>query len=205
MARDEITIVGSIGTELRQVASAEGYTLTTFRVATNSRYFDEKQKQWVESATNWYSVVCFRQLAEHAYASLKRGEPVIVKGRLKIKEWKKGERMGVDVEVNAEAIGHNLLWGTGAYAPRSRGRQEAESGGVPGEAIGEIARPEPAGASSGLEPQAEPVSASDNLPSADDPVAQDDGVQGAVPAGVLGEEVGAVAWGTPGAVPEGFA
>ncbi|MGG1910219.1 single-stranded DNA-binding protein [Microbacterium sp. NRRL B-14842] len=37
--------------------------------------------------TNWFSIAAFRQLAEHARASLRVGDSVIVSGRLRVRPW----------------------------------------------------------------------------------------------------------------------
>ena len=33
-------------------------------------------------------------------------------GRLRVRDWETGEKQGTAVEIDAEAIGHDLLWGT---------------------------------------------------------------------------------------------
>ncbi|WP_051191844.1 single-stranded DNA-binding protein [Microbacterium luticocti] len=117
---DMITITGNIATEPERRLTGGGVPLTTFRVASSQRYFDRDKKEWVESTTNWYQVSVFRTLGEHAAASLHKGERVIVTGKLRLREWQAGEKKGLSVEIDADAIGHDLLWGTTSYTRAER-------------------------------------------------------------------------------------
>jgi len=121
---DQITIVGNVAGDPRHTQTPSGIPITTFRVASSPRRFDRTTEKWVDGETNWFSVSAFRALAVNAAASLQRGERVIVTGRLRIRTWEKGERSGTAVEIDAEAIGHDLLWGTSRFergGPRDAG------------------------------------------------------------------------------------
>jgi len=125
--------------------------VTNFRLASTHRRFDEATQTWTDSGTNWFSVAAFRQLGEHAKASLRTGDSVIVTGRLRIRDWESNDRHGTSVDIEADAIGHDLRWGTTAYRPQTRsttprvespgsesaeaaergtGAERAESGGI---------------------------------------------------------------------------
>ena len=112
---DHITIVGNIAGDPRHTHTPSGIPITTFRVASAPRRFDRTTEKWVDGETSWYSVSAFRALAINTAASLQRGERVIVSGRLRIRTWESGERSGTTAEIDAEAIGHDLLWGTSRF------------------------------------------------------------------------------------------
>lgn len=117
---DTLTIVGKVATDPTQSRTGGGVSVTNFRVATTQRRLDQATQTWVDVNTNWYSVAAFRQLGEHAKASLRCGDSVIVTGRLKIRNWEGNGKSGTSVDVEADAIGHDLRWGTSAYLRASR-------------------------------------------------------------------------------------
>jgi len=112
---DTITIVGVIGTDPEK-KTWNGTTITTFRVASKDRRFDRTSGAWVDGETNWYTVSVYRRLAEHAFESLHRRDRVILTGRLRVRNWDSGEKRGTSVDVDADAIGHDLLFGTTTFA-----------------------------------------------------------------------------------------
>jgi single-strand DNA-binding protein len=112
---DTITLLGFVATVPRHIVTAEGLPITSFRLASTQRRYDRRAAEWVDGETNWYTVTGFRQLAVHSAASIAKGDRVLVSGRLRIRDWSSGERSGTTIEVEAEAIGHDLAWGTAAF------------------------------------------------------------------------------------------
>ena len=117
---DTITITGNVATppELKQTSA--GVPIVTFRVASGRRRYDREAGAWTDAGTNWYTVSAFRSLADHAYRSLQKGDRVLLTGRLRLREWDNGTRRGTAIEIDAEAIGHDLLWGTTTFVKDSR-------------------------------------------------------------------------------------
>lgn len=106
---DTITIVGNLAADPETRASG---AITTFRVGSTQRRLDKESGKWVDAHTSWYNVSAFRQLGAHALQSLRRGQRVIVTGRLKIRDWENSAGKGRSADIEADAIGHDLLWGT---------------------------------------------------------------------------------------------
>lgn len=123
ITNDVLTIAGNIGNDPTGNETRSGKAVINFRVATSSGYFDQRTGAWVDGVTNWYAVSAFGKLAEHAKASLHRGDPVIVVGRLRQKEWEANGKKGIDIELTADAIGHDLRRGTSAFVRRPRPEQ----------------------------------------------------------------------------------
>ena len=117
---DTLTILGNVATDPTQSRTPSGIPVTNFRVATTHRRLDPVTKVWVDVSTNWYSVAAFRQLGEHAKASLRCGDSVIVTGRLKIRTWESNGKSGTSIDIDADAIGHDLRRGTTAFLRASR-------------------------------------------------------------------------------------
>ncbi|SIT73473.1 single-stranded DNA-binding protein [Microbacterium sp. RU33B] len=112
---DTITVIGNIAGDPEHRQTAAGIAVTTFRVASSQRRFDRATGQWVEAHTNWYSVSAFRSLAQHAFRSLRKGDRVVLTGKLRVRNWDNGTARGTAVEIDADAIGHDLLWGTTTF------------------------------------------------------------------------------------------
>jgi single-strand DNA-binding protein len=122
---DTITLTGIVASTPRSLTTGEGLAITSFRLASTQRRFDRAQEKWVDGDTNWYTISTFRQLAANAAVSVKKGERVVVTGRLRIRDWESGERSGTNIDIEADAVGHDLTWGTAAFS-RSGGSAPVE-------------------------------------------------------------------------------
>lgn len=112
---DTMTITGLVATPPRHIITAEGLAVTSFRLASNLRRFDRKRNEWVDAGTNWYTVSSYRQLALNIVDSVHKGDRVLVTGRLRIREWADGEKKGLNIDLDADALGHDLSWGKSAF------------------------------------------------------------------------------------------
>lgn len=109
---DNITVIGAVGSDPRVHTTSQGLTITSFRLASTRRIFDRVKGAWEDGDTNWYTVSTFRQLAKNAAVSVRRGDRVVVHGRLRLRAWESGEKSGTAIEIDAESVGHDLTWGT---------------------------------------------------------------------------------------------
>lgn len=123
---DSYTAVGLVATTPRHIITADGLPVTTFRLAAGTRKFDRDSSQWIDAETHWFTIVSFRALAENANESLGKGDRVVVSGRLKIRDWDNGERNGTNVEIEADSLGHDLMFGTTKFerVTRSIGKEK---------------------------------------------------------------------------------
>jgi len=112
---DIITVTGVVATPPRVTTVAGDLKIASFRLASGQRRFDKGRGRWVESDTNWYTITAFRQLAVNVGHSVLKGDRIVAKGRLRIKEWTSDGRKGTTIDVEADAVGHDLAWGTTAF------------------------------------------------------------------------------------------
>lgn len=112
---DSITLTGIVATTPRHILTCEGVPITSFRVASTQRRYSRATQRWIDTNTNWYLVTAYRALAVNAAASIHKGQRIITTGRLRIRDWETGERSGTTVEVEADALGHDLTWGTAVF------------------------------------------------------------------------------------------
>lgn len=117
---DMITVTGNVGTTPELKRTNAGVAVTTFRLARGLRRFDRDAAAWSDAGTSWYTVSVFRDLADHAFTSLHKGDRVIVTGRLRVRDWETSSAKGTAVEIDAEAIGHDLCWGTTTFVKAAR-------------------------------------------------------------------------------------
>ncbi|MBB6547492.1 single-stranded DNA-binding protein [Nonomuraea rubra] len=116
-----ITLTGNVAAEPRQYSFDEGVKVTSLRVLTTHRYFDRKTGQWVDGEKVCFAVRCWRALGDNVAASVRAGQPVVVSGKLRIREFgAEGDRRFMP-EIEASAVGHDLRWGTGAFTKPERG------------------------------------------------------------------------------------
>ncbi|QEE61499.1 single-stranded DNA-binding protein [Salinibacterium sp. dk2585] len=116
---DTITLTGLVATEPKHLTTSEGLPITSFRLVSTQRRYDRAAQSWVDGDTNWYTVTAFRRLASNASVSLQKGQRVLLTGRLRLRDWQSGDRSGLTVEVEAESIGHDLMWGTASFSRNS--------------------------------------------------------------------------------------
>ena len=120
---DTLAVSGIVATTPRHIVTSEGLAITSFRLASTQRRFDKGQAQWVDIDTNWYTVVAFRQLALNAHSSLNKGDRVVASGRVKVRNWENDEKSGTAIEIEADALGHDLLWGTSSFERNTLARE----------------------------------------------------------------------------------
>ena len=125
-----ITVQGFVATPPSFKVVGNNLSVSNFRVGSSTRRLNAQTGEWETTNTSWYSIACFRELAINAYASLKKGDPVVVTGQLKVSEWSAGDKSGLDVEITADAIGHDLRWGkdSGFERTPSKSRGGANDG-----------------------------------------------------------------------------
>lgn len=103
------SVTGYVATQPKLSYTRNGEKTVYMRVGWTPRRRDRKTGEWTDQPT---SVICFRKVAENAALCLRRGDPVILKGTLQVREHSEesAPRRQV-VEVVAESIGHDLARG----------------------------------------------------------------------------------------------
>lgn len=121
-----ITVAGNLADEPELRFTPGGKASTRMRIAVNARYQDTAGT-WVDGATSWHTVISWGPLAENLATSVRRGDRVLVHGRLDQREYatEAGERRSI-WEITADEVGLSLR-----HAPASREQipQQASSAG----------------------------------------------------------------------------
>lgn len=130
-----ITIVGNVATDPRESTKKNGEAFATFRLASNGRHFDTRERRYVDGATSFYTVACWREsFVSNVLASVSVGDPVIVRGRLQVKSWT--DEAGVahqSPELTCFSIGHDLSKGKAEFTktPSERVQSDPDDGEDP--------------------------------------------------------------------------
>jgi single-strand DNA-binding protein len=109
------TITGLVATTPRHIVTVDGLPITSFRLASSVKRWDNGKGEWVDGETNWFTITSFRQLAINTATSISKGDRVFVSGRLRVRDWDNGERAGTSVELEADTLGHDLSWGQSVF------------------------------------------------------------------------------------------
>ena len=105
----QVTVVGNLVAEPRLTYTKDGQPIASFRLASTPRRFDRATGEWKDGDTLFTGVTCWRALAENVFQSLKKGNSVIVIGRLSVRpyETKDGDKRQ-SVDIDAMAVGPDL-------------------------------------------------------------------------------------------------
>jgi single-strand DNA-binding protein len=136
------SVSGYVATLPFRAQTKAGEQMVTMRIGWTPRSFDRGIGDWKDQPTSFASVVCFRKLAENAYACLRKGDPIVVRGTLRIREYedKNGARRAT-ADIVADSIGHDLAKGISSFTksrpPSGETAQERDLEGVGGRAMAE--------------------------------------------------------------------
>ncbi|MFW6693641.1 single-stranded DNA-binding protein [Streptomyces sp. MAR4 CNX-425] len=149
-----VTVVGNAATSADYRTTQSGVPAVRFRLAATVRRFDQASGSWTDAYTNFFTVWAWRQLAENVAASVSIGEPLLVRGRLRVREYEKEGARVLDPTIDATAVGHDLGWGTAAFHRMSRLKPSFADPGPPDAGRTDPRRTDPGGAAAGRAPDA---------------------------------------------------
>ncbi len=151
-----ITLHGWVGGEVRH-RDVKGVSVSTLRVGVTPRV--RRNGEWADGETTWYTVTAWRALADRVRDSVRRGDAVIVHGRLSTRSWTDDKGVPVTtLEVEATYMGHDMSRGVSTFAKASRpevadGDLEQEVAAMAAETAGEA----PTTTSGGVTPGDRPM------------------------------------------------
>jgi len=125
-----IDLTGFVASEPSFKRLATGTSTAKLRVAYTERRLNRETGEWGDGPTSFVTVLCWRSLADNVAMCLRKGEPVLVRGRLRVREYegKDGSR-GTETEIDASSVGHDLNRGVAHFSRtrRAPGETAAES------------------------------------------------------------------------------
>jgi single-strand DNA-binding protein len=119
-----VTVVGNVATQPEIRRTPTGVNVARFRLATTARRWDQKSGAWSDGHTSFFTVWAWRGLGQNVMASVGIGEPLVIQGRLRIREEERNGQRYTSAEIEALAVGHDLTRGTSAFRRVSAARPE---------------------------------------------------------------------------------
>jgi single-strand DNA-binding protein len=103
------SVAGYVATEPKPTLTSSGVPTVSMRLAWTPRRFDKATGEWTDEPSSFASVRCFRKLAQNAAICLRKGDPVVVTGTMRIRDYdaKDGTKR-TNVDVLATSIGPDL-------------------------------------------------------------------------------------------------
>lgn len=111
-----VTVVGNVATDPTLRSTTTGARVATFRMASTERRFDRRLTEWRDGMTTFLTVSVWRAAAENVCSSVRKGQPVIVHGRLYESSYDdKDGNPRTSLELEAYAVGHDLSRGVATF------------------------------------------------------------------------------------------
>lgn len=145
MSQADLSMTGLVGTD-PQPFTTKNCEGCSFRLASTRRYRDRHSGQWKDAPTVWITVRAYRTLAKNITASLRKGDPVTVSGRVVMDEWMgEDDRPRTALVLEARAAGHDLAYGVSSFSRLREGQdpvEEVHATGPDGEEAEDFAVPD---------------------------------------------------------------
>lgn len=112
----QISLTGYVATQPVTKPVIPGVTNVSMRVAWTPRRQDRTTGEWVDGKTSYVTVICWRKLASNVATCVRKGDPVVIQGKLSVRPYedKEGVRR-ISVEVDASSVGHDLSKGVAQF------------------------------------------------------------------------------------------
>ena len=114
-----IWMSGNVGSDVEFRTVRDGLVYADFRLGCTPRYW--RDGEWMDAATTWITVNCNQGLAENVRASIRKGDAVVVVGRLRTSRWNDNDGVVHErLQLEATIIGHDLSRGVTSFQRTSR-------------------------------------------------------------------------------------
>ncbi|MGH3274941.1 MAG: single-stranded DNA-binding protein [Streptosporangiaceae bacterium] len=111
-----ISLSGYVATQPALKATRTGVSALTMRVAWTPRRMDRITGEWTDMGTNFLTVYAYRKLAENAAICLRKGDPIVVRGRVTTRDFEdKSGHQRTALEVDAISFGHDMTRGVSTF------------------------------------------------------------------------------------------
>jgi single-strand DNA-binding protein len=111
-----ISLSGYVATQPALKWTRTGVPALNMRVAWTPRRMDRVTGEWTDMSTNFLTVYAYRKLAENAATCLRKGDPVVLRGRVSTRDFEdKNGHQRTALEVDAISFGHDMTRGVSTF------------------------------------------------------------------------------------------
>jgi single-strand DNA-binding protein len=102
------------------------------RIGSTPRRLNRETGEWLDGDTSYYTVKCWRRLAVNVASCLRKGDMVLVRGKVVTRTWLDDQqRTRSQMQVEADSVGHDLSFGwshfnRGVQIPRDAAQRLAD-------------------------------------------------------------------------------
>jgi single-strand DNA-binding protein len=124
MSTNTLTMCGNLTADPELRYTPSGAAVATLTVAHNHRRYDKQSGEWIDGDTTFLRCTLWRDMAEHAADSLRKGARVIVTGELRSRTYEASDGSTRTVyELDVEDIGPSLRTQVARVERATRGQQ----------------------------------------------------------------------------------
>jgi len=111
-----ISLSGYVATQPALKWTRTGVPALNMRVAWTPRRMDRVTGEWIDMSTNFLTVYAYRKLAENAATCLRKGDPIVLRGRVTTRDFEdKNGHPRTALEVDAISFGHDMTRGVSTF------------------------------------------------------------------------------------------
>jgi single-strand DNA-binding protein len=111
-----ISLSGYVAMQPVMKHTRTGIPALKLRVAWTPRRMDRVTGEWTDMSTSFLTVYAYRKLAENAAICLRKGDPIVLRGRVTTRDFEdKNGHQRTALEVDAISFGHDMTRGVSTF------------------------------------------------------------------------------------------
>ena len=121
---NKVFLIGNVGSDPEVRYLDRGAAIANFNLATTERGYTMQNGTQIPDKTEWHAIVLWRNLAEWAERSVRKGMKLHVEGKLQTRSWEKDGQIRHKTEIIAENV--QILYRPDEYRNLGREAQDAD-------------------------------------------------------------------------------
>ncbi len=111
MYLNKVTLIGNLTRDVELKAMPNGNKVANFSIATNRVWYNDKKEK--QEATEYHNVVAFGKQSETIAQYCKKGDQILVEGRLQTRSWESDGKKNYRTEIIADNVQFGSRGGAG--------------------------------------------------------------------------------------------